>query len=424
MTTDFAEAVALVAQRPWFTHAVGLKSDVCTSPPELSPNKLFALIRVDVTSSGASGATATKSEERRVYYSVVDLRSTELLDCPLGISGGPPLAAKVTDGDTLRWDQRFPALLTAQGKDDSSSCDARKRSIDYDVASRVRNHPYKLLLAFGSEEERETLMKEILAKGTLTNIVLGKLNQPSGCILYFEPAEQPASASVDTSDENKASDHHTTKKSKKKKSKEDAPAPKIDEPQNEGASGAKTEPGANSSGAKTEPGANSLGSANSAAAATSTLAATHVRVVEPQLPKKEALVGSGGTMLLPKTIDVGFAQLTITAKSVSVEEVVSPPDVSPPEEDGGEAAAAQSEQDEIETAMSVVGEVFAAQGSGEIIGRIVWYCCSLRSFWNPEKKIMPQEELEAAIVKHSLKRVYIRKGRSTFRSYAVNRADA
>jgi hypothetical protein len=144
----------------------------------------------------------------------------------------------------------------------------------------------------------------------------------------------------------------------------------------------------------------------------------HTRVVEPSAPKAAAPDASAALML-PKSIDIGFAQLTITAKSVSVEE-----DAPQGEAKDGEDAAALLAQNKAETCPNVIGEVFgdtaaAAAGGASEIQKIVWYTCSLRGFWTVDRVVVPPTALAALVAKLELTHVYVRKGRTTYRKYAI-----
>jgi hypothetical protein len=105
------------------------------------------------------------------------------------------------------------------------------------------------------------------------------------------------------------------------------------------------------------------------------------------------------SLQLPKVLDVGFAVLTITPKSVSVESA-----------GGVEAEAPDAEQEALELAPSVVGELCNEEGT-----RAEWFLGPLRGF-QAKRQPLPDSSLQEAMTNH---KVYLRKGMQTFRGYHV-----
>ena len=110
------------------------------------------------------------------------------------------------------------------------------------------------------------------------------------------------------------------------------------------------------------------------------------------------------SLQLPRVLDIGFAVLTITPKSVSVDSEIQP---------GANArdSAADAEQEQLETSLSVVGELSNEEGT-----RADWFLGPLREY-EAKKKPLPEGELAEAMQRHN--KVYLRKGARTFRAYKV-----
>jgi hypothetical protein len=104
------------------------------------------------------------------------------------------------------------------------------------------------------------------------------------------------------------------------------------------------------------------------------------------------------SLQLPKVLDVGFAVLTITPKSVSVDVETSGTD------------AADAEQEALEVSESVVGELCNEEAT-----RAEWFVGPLREY-QAKKKSLPDDKLAEMMQSH---KVYLRKGMQTFRAYKV-----
>lgn len=112
---------------------------------------------------------------------------------------------------------------------------------------------------------------------------------------------------------------------------------------------------------------------------------------------------ANSSLQLPKSLDVGFAVLTITPKSISV-------DVNNNDKVEKDSSDASPTEQDPETCQSIVGEICNDEGT-----KAEWFLSTLRDY-TVNRKPLPEKDLEAALSTHQ---VYMRKGLHTFRLYAV-----